>query len=187
MRALQLSPSSGQELARVAARDGFRLDMTSNCGAESCAYWVSPNKHWMDSLLSQAILLKAGPRVGLRRWSAIGGVEIKGGQPVNKWFGFEMFEDKLYSSLAVVTYEERELRISDCVDFRLKRHPGYGFSENDNVPHAFRIHASPAASAQNLEHAYHFDLGCLTNWRWCDRLSDLFQMLGLTSRTTTSG
>lgn len=173
VRALQLNSSSGQELARLAARDGLRLDVTSNCAVESCAYWVSPNKRWMDSLLSTVTLLKAGPWVGLRRWSAIGGVEIKGGQPVNKWFGIELFEDKLYSSVAVVTSEERELRISDCADFRLKRHPGYGFGENDNVPRVFRIHLSPAASAQNLAHAYRFDLSCLKSWRWCHRLSDL--------------
>jgi len=105
--------------------------------------------------------------------SVVGGVEIKDGKPVDKWFGIEMFEDKLYSSIAVVTGQQSEFRVSDCEDFRLKRYPGYGFSENDNVPRVFNIHLSSEASAQNLEHAYHFDLGCLRSWRSCKRLSDL--------------
>lgn len=171
MSGLQLGPSSGRELTRLATRDGFRLDVTSDCGVESCTYWISPNKSWMNFLLSRTAFLRAGPWVGLRRWSAMGGVEVKAGQPVNKWFGVEMFEDKLYSSIAVVTSEESELRISDCVDFRLKRHPGYGFDGPANVPE-FRIHVSPNASSQSRKHAFQFDLGCLKSWRWCDRFSD---------------
>jgi hypothetical protein len=61
--------------------------------------YASPDRRRIDYRLSCMGSLQARPWVGLRRWSAIGGVEMKAGEPVNKWFGVRMFEAKLYPSI----------------------------------------------------------------------------------------
>lgn len=171
IRALQVSPSSVEELRQVAARDGLRLDVPGNCGAEICAYYLSPDKLWMHSLLSRPFLAKLSPYVGLRRWFAVGGVLVKETQPVGKWFGVQMFDDKPYSSVEVVTWEEPDLLTGDCWYYPLKRHPGYEFRTPANV-HQFEIFVSPSASVQNRDHAFQFDLHCLTSSRKCGQFSD---------------
>jgi hypothetical protein len=171
IRALQVSPSSLGELRRVAARDGLRLDVPANCGAEICGYYLFPDKQWMHSLLSQAFLVKVGPHVGLRRWFVVGGVFVKETQPVGKWFGVQMFEDKPNSFIEVVSSEEPDLLTKDCWYYPLKRHPGYEFRTPANI-HQFEIFVSPSASVQNRDHAFQFDLHCLTSWQQCDQFSD---------------
>ena len=90
---------------------------------------------------------------------------------MGKWFGVQTFEKNPYSSIDVVAWEEPDLLTSDCRYYPRKRHPGYEFRATANV-HLFEILVSPSASVRNREHAFQFELHCLTRLHKCDRFSD---------------
>lgn len=167
IRDLKLDNSVAAELKQIGSEHGFRYEEEKNCGQTSCMHFVSPNNQWMWSLLRPPILSKIGEHAGLRRWLAVGDIEIENGQVIAKIYGLE-----LYPKTEVTAWHERKLELDPCMYYPLKRHPGYGSRNASNVRN-FRVLVSDVASKENQERAFQFNLSCLTRWNRCERFSEM--------------
>ena len=85
---------------------------------------------------------------------------------------FTFYGMRAYPEIEATAWDERKLELNLCAYYPLKRHPGYGFRKATNV-RSFRALVSDAASAGNRDHAFQFNLNCLTGWRKCDQFSEL--------------
>ena len=60
----------------------------------------------------------------------------------------------------------------DCSYYPLKRHPGQEVSGVQTTSGLFRAIASEGTATENREHAFEFNLNCLTRWHRCDEFSE---------------
>jgi hypothetical protein len=177
IRALKLDNSSIADLRRLGSEHGLRYDGYAEAGADNCVntaclYMVSPNNQWMWLFLKSPTVAKLEERAGLRPWFAVGDIEIKNGQVVGKIYGLQFYGNHTNPEMEATAWRERKLDLDPCAYYPLKRHPGYGFRNASNV-RSFSVLVDDSASAENREHAFQFNLSCLTGWHKCDQFSQL--------------
>ena len=172
--ALKVDNSSIAELKRLGSQHGLRYEESeaSACANNACLHMVSPNNQWMWWFLKSPALTEVGERVGLRDWFAVGDIEIENGQVVGKIYGLQFYKTHDYPEIEASAWDEHKTQLDLCAYYPLKRHPGYGFWNASNV-RSFKALVSDAASAGNRDHAFQFNLSCLTGWHTCDKLSEL--------------
>lgn len=172
IRALKLDNTSIADLKRLGSEHGLRYAEATDCANTACLHMVWTNNQWMWWFLKSPVLTEVGERVGLRRWYAVGDIEIENGQVIGKIYGLQFYKTHDYPEMEATAWDKRTLELSVCAYYPLKRHPGYGFWNATNV-RSFRVSVSDAASAINHDHAFQFNLNCLTGWHKCDQFSEL--------------
>lgn len=174
IRALKLDRSSVAELKRLGSKHGFRYDESpgDKCVDTSCLNMVFTNNRWMHSILRPLALTKLGERLGFRSWFAAGDIEIQKGQVIGKVYGIQFYAGSDYPTIEVAAWEEKSLRRNLCTYYPLKRHPGYAFGNASNI-RSFSAETSEDAEPRNIDHAFQFNLTCLTTRRPCDKFSEL--------------
>jgi hypothetical protein len=173
INSLKIDNSSIAELKRLGSEHGLSYEEPSSCANMTCLHMVSPNNAWMRSLLSSPAMAGLGEKVGLRAWEAAGDilVESQDQTVTGKVYGLLLFDGRLDPEIQAWAYEQHNFKLDRSYD-PLKRHPGYGFSGAANI-RSFRVMISEGASAENREHAFEFNLDCLTEWHKCDQFSEL--------------
>ncbi len=171
IRDLRLDSSGILELKRLGSEHGFLYKETSDC-PRLCIYMASPNNEWMRTLLKSLSLSEIGKHIGLKPWVAVGDIEIENGQVIGKSYDLVFYQESGYPEIEVSVSDERELKVTPCVYYPLKRHPGYAFAKAGNI-RSFRALVSPAGSLENRQNAFQFNLKCLTEWHQCNRFSEL--------------
>ena len=170
--ALKIDNSSIAELKRLGSEHGLRYEEADNCASMPCIHWVSPNNGWMLWLLRSPATARLGDSVGLRAWWASGDILVDQNQTVTgKAYGVAFFGGRLDPEIEATAWEEHKFEL-DCSYYALKRHPGYGFRGASNI-RSFRAITSESTSTENREHAFQFNLNCLTGWHRCDQFSEL--------------
>jgi hypothetical protein len=177
IRALKIDNSCVEEIRRLGSERGFRYDgyadaQTDNCVNMACLDVVSPNNQWMWFFLRSPTLARLAAGVGLRPWFVVGDIEIKNGQVVSKIYGLKFYEDHVYPEIEAAAWQEQKLELDLCTYYPVKRHPGYGFSRASNI-RSFRVLVSDSAPSDNREHAFQFNLSCLTGWHKCNQFFQL--------------
>jgi hypothetical protein len=172
IRALKIDDSSIAELKSLGSEHGFRYEEEpGNCASRPCIHMVSPNNGWMLWLLRSLATASLGESVGLRAWGATGSILVENQTVTGKVYGLALFEGRLDPEIQATAWEEHEFKL-DCSYYPLKRHPGYGFRSANNI-RSFRAIASEGTATENREHAFEFNLNCLTGWHRCDEFSEL--------------
>ena len=77
-----------------------------------------------------------------------------------------------YPKIEVAAWEEKHLQRSLCTYYPLKRHPGYAFGNASNI-RSFSAETSEDTEPKNIEHAFQFNLRCLTTRHTCEKFSEL--------------
>jgi hypothetical protein len=169
IRALPINQSSVAELKRLGSERGLRYQEPQSC-ENSCIHLVSPNNEWMRALLRSPTLAMIGEKAGLRAWMAVGDILTENQEVTGKIYGLGFFDGRMDPEIQVWTTAEK--KSAPNMNERFKRHPGYGFSGASNV-RSFRVLVSNGASAENLGHAFQYNLKCLTGWHKCDEFSQI--------------
>jgi len=175
IRALQLDNSSIAELRHLGLERGFRYEEGGDCTSRPCIYMVKPNNQWMWFLFRSPSRAKVGEHLGLRPWVTAGDIEIENGAVIGKVYGVGFYEGQIYPEIEAAAWEVQKLDITPCMYFPLKRHPGYAFTNADNI-RSFTVWVSDLASAENRNDAFQFNLKCLTHWHRCNQFSEIMPM-----------
>jgi hypothetical protein len=158
----------------MGSKFGFRYEETppDKCIDVPCLHYVFTNNHWMHLPLRAPALAAFGERLGLRSWFAAGEVEIQNGQVIGKIYGIQFYSGSDYPDINISAWHEHKLQIDRCSYYPLKRHPGYGFRNASNI-RSFTALVSDDASQENRDHAFQFNLKCLTRRTKCKDFSEL--------------
>ncbi|HZS96437.1 MAG TPA: hypothetical protein VFA40_06645 [Terriglobales bacterium] len=172
IRTLPLDDSAVTELKALGSEHGFRYEEATNCGKSPCIHTVAPNNLWMQHILTSRFTASLGRLLGLRAWLAVGDIELEQQQVIGKVYGLAFFEGRFDPAIQVTAWEERKFGLTQCAYYPVKRHPGYGFRNADNI-RSFRAEISLDTLPENRERAFQFGLQCLTSRHRCDQFSDL--------------
>jgi len=174
IRTLQVDQSAIGELEKLGSEHGLRYDPTEpgNCKKIACVNIVSVNNRRMWSFLKSPTLSRLGGYVGLRKWQAVGDIEVQNDKVIGKIYGIALFTDPLSSDIEATAWQQHTLEIDACEYYALRRHHGYAFRNASNI-RSFAAEVSDEASQFSREHAFQFDLNCLTSWRRCSQFSQI--------------